>query len=889
MAPRRTRLLSCLLVPLLASLAAPPLRAAGDDFHPERLPWITDVSRTIRHGALNALWQERNRLVRQRNEARKQFTWFYAGEYVELEDGQPVTWATVQRCLGDRMVTERWKYRLERRGSGSWRIAGREKVAEFDGMFRSIQQPPENAHPVRPFEFRHGGLTLEVKEGHAVPVLTNGHMDEFFLRCKGHVKLEPPGFYERQVFRNATGKETLDAELRWIRVIFNSLDEEEWLARLGWTRETLTSPGTGFPDDADNRMIARNNRELAKSAYQPVSYYLPERTDQRGWFYVRFGTSRGVYTYSYHPWWIREVLARRHEKTKTGKDVYRTVLYTHAPETAGLPPAVRDRRRDEYPVRPLRYDAMIEVDRERLDVRLDMDLAVLRTTRFVTLPLGGNAKIHYVRQEDGRDLLVLPLALEERTPRFGKEEVEEWVAVLPRPAQKGEHLHLQVCLSNPDALLTEEEWLVWTRTNWFLPFREYLSGGIPLHCVVRSEAKFRHMGPGNLVAERVVDGMRYTEWDSAGPVPVPLVAVAQWLGPREKMAGDVRVVGYMPLRFYGHKMPVPRAEMIDPYLARVAASLRFFGHLFGVPYHWKELRVLGIPPDLFVLRAPAAGIVLPEYYFWPPVRRERMNLGDPTVTAGTLTHQLAHQWWGGSVDAVSWEHDWILEGLAQLSEAIHDEVARPGEGYRRHLRGWRKVALLADWKTNLLDTAVAYAHSRTDTGVRWYKSPFVLHMLGVYFGRERLRELLQDVAREFDGKAICTADLQALAERRFGTRLDWFFEDWVRNLGHPRVLWKAGEPRRDPAGEGWLVDVTLRQEYLVGKRTVKDRHFRHLLVPVRIDLEEGEPAWRRVVLEDEELTKTFVLPARPKEVRIDPDGSMLFVTKELEEADDGKE
>src|SRR5262249_46379197 len=58
-----------------------------------------------------------------------------------------------------------------------------------------------------------------------------------------------------------------------------------------------------------------------------------------------------------------------------------------------------------------------------------------------------------------------------------------------------------------------------------------------------------------------------------------------------------------------------------------------------------------------------------------------------------LTHELAHQWWGGAVGWRNYHEQWLSEGFAQYFAALYAEHAHGGGVFAGMLRRMRDSAL----------------------------------------------------------------------------------------------------------------------------------------------------------------------------------------------------
>jgi aminopeptidase N len=114
------------------------------------------------------------------------------------------------------------------------------------------------------------------------------------------------------------------------------------------------------------------------------------------------------------------------------------------------------------------------------------------------------------------------------------------------------------------------------------------------------------------------------------------------------------------------------------------------------------------------------------------------------------------------------------------------------------------------------------------------------------------------------GGIVTTADFQLAMEQASGQSLDWFFQQWVSRPGYPilRVEWTW-----DEALDQTRVTVVQEQDLL----------WPTFRIPVVFEfLMEGGVHRVEGWVDGREWTEVMPLPSRPTEIRLDPDGWLLF-------------
>ncbi|MCY3555733.1 MAG: M1 family aminopeptidase [Gemmatimonadetes bacterium] len=302
-------------------------------------------------------------------------------------------------------------------------------------------------------------------------------------------------------------------------------------------------------------------------------------------------------------------------------------------------------------------------------------------------------------------------------------------------------------------------------------------------------------------------------------------------------------------------------------LTHIGPALDYFGGVFG-PYPYEKLDIVQMPDDYAFGRALPSMLMLWGLYFQDAFRLEA-NLHAHMYTEvqhlfrGFLAHELAHQWWGGDVVPKTYRDAWLSEAMATYAADLYIESEAGPDAFREMLKRHTDQALFAD------------RHGAIDLGMRlgehyqavvYEKGALVLHMLRRTIGDEHFMNVLSRFCRQYAGKLVTTADFEAAVERETGREMGWFFDQWIRDTGYPvyRMYFTSSEG----AGKGFTVRGQLMQEQ-------EGRVF-HAIVPLVIELENGDRIVREIWNTQKRQTFEYALPDRAKRIDIAPDFSVYF-------------
>ncbi|MCD4524295.1 M1 family metallopeptidase [Nocardioides sp. cx-173] len=263
------------------------------------------------------------------------------------------------------------------------------------------------------------------------------------------------------------------------------------------------------------------------------------------------------------------------------------------------------------------------------------------------------------------------------------------------------------------------------------------------------------------LARRVRHGGRTTwTWQARDPMATYLAMVA---------VGRFKVYRSTARSITGRKVPVwtfadPRHDVPLAVRRALPRVMRFEERLFG-PYPFTSTGMVVDDADVgYALETQTR----PFYPF--------------DVDAGTLVHEMAHQWYGNSVGFRDWHDIWLAEGFATYAEWLWAE-AQGGEGpaerfdalYARPASAplWRPAPTEFTGPEDLFGDPV------------YLRGAMTLQALRERIGDADFFAFLKTWARTHRHGTASTAQLVAVAERVSGEQLDALFADWLELDGRP--------------------------------------------------------------------------------------------------------
>ena len=233
---------------------------------------------------------------------------------------------------------------------------------------------------------------------------------------------------------------------------------------------------------------------------------------------------------------------------------------------------------------------------------------------------------------------------------------------------------------------------------------------------------------------------------------------------------------------------------------------------------------------------------------------------------GTVSHEIAHQWFGDSVTESEWYDLWLSEGFATYFGALFFEAADgPADFGRRMEESRERVLASSDVNRPVIDPEESDLFRLLNDN-NYPKGGWVLHMLRGMLGDEVFFGGIRSYYARFRDSVASTSDFRAVMEEASGTNLGWFFEQWLRRPGFPVISSETA----------WDEDA---REAVVTIRQTQQADWPTFRLPLEIEFGTGAGSERRrVEVAGRQQTFRIPLEAAPSSTTLDPDGFLLMRT-----------
>ncbi len=283
------------------------------------------------------------------------------------------------------------------------------------------------------------------------------------------------------------------------------------------------------------------------------------------------------------------------------------------------------------------------------------------------------------------------------------------------------------------------------------------------------------IGNGELIhQEKLENGLRIDHWEMKLPHAPYLAAFA--IGEFDKVEAKL---GDIPLGYYVEKGFAKGAAKV---FENTPEMIGFFEKKLGVDFPWPKY-------DQIVVRDFVSGAM---ENTTASIFMEELRLNEREAIDSEwdyiIAHELFHQWFGDYVTAESWANLTLNEAFANYSEYLWNEhhygqdeadlkLVTEMEGY------------FAESETKQVDL-IRFDYSDSEDmfdSHSYNKGGVILHMLRKHLGDEAFFQGLNKYLTDHALQSVEVHDLRQAFEEVSGEDLNWFFNQWFLDKGHPEL------------------------------------------------------------------------------------------------------
>jgi aminopeptidase N len=290
---------------------------------------------------------------------------------------------------------------------------------------------------------------------------------------------------------------------------------------------------------------------------------------------------------------------------------------------------------------------------------------------------------------------------------------------------------------------------------------------------------------------------------------------------------------------------------------KTPAMMTYFSELLKYPYPWHKYAQV-------VVRDYVSGAMenTTASVFMEALQVDSRYLIDDNWD-GIIAHELFHHWFGDLVTSESWSNLTLNEAFATYSEYLWAEHLL-GKDEADYLGRQEAGDYLQESETKKVDLVRFYYDDKEDMfdSHSYAKGSRVLHMLRTYLGDQAFFETLHDYLKNNADQPVEVHHLRLAAEEISGEDLNWFFNQWFFDSGHP-ILKIDSEYGNDTL----TIAITQIQEPGTAP-TYK--------LPIDLAIWQAqEQILESLILENQYQQFKFKMDFEPSAIVVDPDNKLL--------------
>jgi aminopeptidase N len=298
----------------------------------------------------------------------------------------------------------------------------------------------------------------------------------------------------------------------------------------------------------------------------------------------------------------------------------------------------------------------------------------------------------------------------------------------------------------------------------------------------------KHLAVSNMPVERetsLPNGLKEVKFMRTPPMASYLVVLVS--GELEELKGGVEGVKIRVITTEGKR------EQARYALAVTEKVLPYYNRYFGIRYPLPKLDQIAIPGGFDGAMENWGGITY----------NESMLLFDPQTSSlqtkrdifVTVSHEMAHQWFGNLVTMAWWDNLWLNEGFASWMENKATDHFNP-EWEMWLTAGLEKSGVMSEdarKTTHAVQSAVENESEADDAfdNITYVKGQSFLQMLENYLGEKQFRKGIHRYLAAHEYSNTTTADLWNALEKSSGKSVAAMSTGWTEQPGLPVVMMKS--------------------------------------------------------------------------------------------------
>lgn len=211
--------------------------------------------------------------------------------------------------------------------------------------------------------------------------------------------------------------------------------------------------------------------------------------------------------------------------------------------------------------------------------------------------------------------------------------------------------------------------------------------------------------------------------------------------------------------------------------------IAYFSQLLGVEFPWDKYHQIVVRDYVSGAMENTGAVVFGDFVY--KTERELLDENENSIIA----HELFHHWFGDLVTCESWSNLTLNESFANYSQFLWDEH-RYGLDEAEYQAIQEANGYFASANQSGYHNLVWFDYNTREDmfdGHSYNKGGRILHMLRKYVGDEAFFTALNKYLKTNSFKAAEFHQLRLAMEEVTGEDLNWFFDQWYLDKGHPTL------------------------------------------------------------------------------------------------------
>ena len=423
---------------------------------------------------------------------------------------------------------------------------------------------------------------------------------------------------------------------------------------------------------------------------------------------------------------------------------------------------------------------------------------------------------------------------------------------------------------NPKGTDVSKPKQIWTQgeTNWnsrWYPTIDHPNERATHEINLTVDSNYVTLSNGKLLSSiSLENGLRTDKWvmDQPHAPYLTMIAVGEYAVVREYW-NEIELSYYVEPAFKAH------AKNIFPHTKEM---MGFFSDILDYPYPWSKYAQIVVRDYVSGAMENTTASVFGEF-----VQRTSRELIDDKENERIVAHELFHHWFGDLVTCESWSNLTLNEGFANYSEYLWFEHKYGRDEADYHLMNERQT-YISDVIYNL-HPLIHFNYKDNEEmfdSHSYNKGGSVLHVLRNYLGDEAFFLGLNRYLNKNSFQSVEAHHLRLAFEEVTGKDLNWFFNQWFFEKGHPELNYD------------YQYDASLKQLSVTVEQVQNpDRMLPIFILPTSIGIQMGDSLhFEKITINERKQKFVFPLSAAPVWVTLDPHRILLAEIKAIKTRQD---